>query len=71
MGKTNFITKKGQVIERLPSTTFKVRLEDGSEILAHLAGRLRIHYIKILPGDRVVIEISPYDDKKGRITQRL
>ena len=63
--------KKGQVIERLPSTMFKVVLEDGREVLAHLAGKLRIHYIKILPGDFVLMEFSPYDENKGRITQRL
>lgn len=71
MAKQNNITKKGQIIENLPSTMFKVQMDDGTEILAHLAGRLRINHIKILPGDRVIIETTPYDDKKGRIVQRL
>lgn len=71
MAKQNNITKKGQIIENLPSTMFKVQMDDGTEILAHLAGRLRINHIKILPGDRVIIETTPYDDKKGRIIQRL
>ncbi len=62
---------KGQVLEALPSLSFRVQLEDGREILAHLAGKLRIHRIKILPGDKVLIETTPYDDKKGRIVYRL
>lgn len=60
----------GQVIESLPSTHFKVRLDDGREILAHLAGRLRLARIKILPGDRVTVEMNPYDEKRGRIVYR-
>ncbi|HOD96777.1 MAG TPA: translation initiation factor IF-1 [Candidatus Paceibacterota bacterium] len=61
---------EGVVIEALPSTTFKVRLDDGREILAHLAGKLRLNFIRILVGDRVVVEMSPYDDKRGRIVYR-
>lgn len=62
--------KEGQVIESLPSLHFRVRLDSGQEILAHLAGKLRLHHIRILPGDRVTVEISPYDEKKGRIVYR-
>jgi translation initiation factor IF-1 len=62
--------KEGEVIESLPSIHFRVRLDDGKEISAHLAGRLRIHRIRILPGDRVTVEISSYDETKGRIVYR-
>lgn len=61
---------RGMVIEALPATTFKVRLENGEEILAYLSGRMRMNYIKIMPGDRVFLELSP-DGKRGRITRRL
>lgn len=64
------LRKKGQVIESLPSTHFRVRLDDGREILAHLAGRLRLARIKILPGDKVTVEMNPYDEKRGRIVYR-
>ena len=64
------LRKEGRVIESLPSTHFRVRLDDGQEILAHLAGRLRLHRIRVLPGDRVTVEISPYDESKGRIVYR-
>lgn len=64
------IKKSGIVLETLPSTHFKVKLDDGKEIMAHLAGKLRMFRIKILPGDRVTVEMSPYDDSKGRITYR-
>ena len=66
----NISRKTGQVLEALPSTHFKVRLDDGNEIIAHLAGKLRIYKIKILPGDTVQVEMSPYDDKRGRIVYR-
>jgi translation initiation factor IF-1 len=62
---------EGEVIETLPSTTFRVRLENGHEVLAHISGRMRVNYIRLLPGDRVVLEMSPYDLTKGRIVQRL
>ena len=62
--------KEGIVTETLPSLTFRVKLDSGEEILAHLAGKLRIHRIKILSGDRVIVETSPYDEKKGRIIYR-
>ncbi len=72
MTKEKTILKKtGVVLEALPSLSFKVRTEDGSEIIAHLAGKLRIHRIKILPGDKVSVEMSPYDDRRGRIVYRL
>ena len=61
---------EGEVIEALPSTLFRVKLDDGREVLAHLSGKLRLHYIKITVGDRVLVELSPYDDKRGRIIYR-
>jgi len=66
----NIISKTGQVIESLPSAHFRIKLDDGKEIIAHLAGKLRIYRIKILPGDRVTVEMSPYDENKGRIIYR-
>ncbi|MDP1884708.1 MAG: translation initiation factor IF-1 [Candidatus Moranbacteria bacterium] len=62
---------EGVVEETLPSTTFKVKLDNGHVVLAHISGRMRVNYIRLLPGDRVLIEMSPYDLTKGRITQRL
>lgn len=67
----NRIFKEGVVNEALPSTLFRVQLDDGPEIIAHLAGKLRLHYIRILPGDRVKVELSSYDETKGRIVHRL
>jgi translation initiation factor IF-1 len=64
------IIKKGKVIESLPNATFKILLEDGKESLCHVAGKLRMYKIKILPGDEVEVEISPYDEKRGRIIKR-
>ena len=61
----------GIVEEALPGAFFRVKSSDGKEILAHLSGKMRMHYIKILPGDRVIIEMTPYDDKRGRIVRRL
>jgi len=62
--------KSGVVIEALPSTHFRVKLDDGKEVLAHLGGKLRINWIKILPGDKVIVETSPYDESRGRIVYR-
>lgn len=62
--------EQGQVIEALPSLLFRVRLDNGKEILAHLGGKLRINKIKILPGDKVIVEMSVYDEKRGRIVYR-
>jgi len=70
MGK-ELIKLEGIILETLPSTTFKVKLDNGHEILAHISGRMRVNYIRLLPGDRVLLEMSPYDLTKGRITQRL
>ena len=64
------LRKTGIVIEALPSTHFKVKLDDGQELLCHLAGKLRMFRIKVLPGDRVNVELSPYDTKRGRIVYR-
>ena len=68
--KKGFIEISGVVEELLPSTTFKVKLENGHEILAHLSGKMRMHRIRILPGDEVTVEMTPYDLTKGRITYR-
>jgi len=68
--KNQGIRKEGVVVEGLPSATFKVRFDDGSEALAHISGKMRINHIKILPGDKVTVELSPYDNTKGRITYR-
>jgi translation initiation factor IF-1 len=61
---------EGIVIENLPDTTFRVRLENGNEVLAYLSGKMRVNYIKIVPGDEVVVELSPYDKTRGRIIKR-
>jgi len=63
--------KEGQVLEALPNTFFKVKLSDGREILAFLSGKMRMNRITILPGDRVTVEMTPYDEGKGRIVYRL
>ncbi len=70
MSKEDVIEVEGVVSEALPNTLFKVKLENGHEILAHISGKLRMNYIKILPGDKVKVELSPYDLTKGRITWR-
>lgn len=62
---------EGVVQENLPNTLFRVKFPDETIILAHLSGRMRLHYIKILPGDKVIVEMTPYDKSKGRIVQRL
>lgn len=67
----DFIEMTGEVLELMPAASFKVQLENGHEILAHLSGKMRMHKIRLLPGDRVKLEISPYDLTKGRITYRL
>ncbi len=64
------IRVEGTVKERLPNTMFRVELENGHEILAHISGKMRLHFIRILPGDTVIVEMSPYDLTKGRITYR-
>ena len=70
MGNQDVIEIEGLVIDTLPNAQFKVRLENGHEILAHVSGKIRMHYIRILPGDKVTVEISPYDLTRGRITFR-
>ena len=65
------IVLEGEVTEALPNANFRVALENGQEILAHVSGKIRMNYIKILPGDKVTVELSPYDLTKGRITRRL
>ena len=68
MAKEDVIEVEGTVVETLPNTNFKVELENGHQILAHISGKLRMNYIKILPGDKVKVELSPYDLTRGRIT---
>ncbi len=70
MAKEDVIEVEGTVVEALPNTNFKVELENGHQILAHISGKLRMNYIKILPGDKVKLELSPYDLTRGRITWR-
>ncbi len=69
--KEEAIEFEGEVIEALPNTMFKVRLDNDHEVLAHISGKMRMHYIRILPGDRVKVELSPYDLSRGRITYRF
>jgi translation initiation factor IF-1 len=71
VAKADVIEIEGTVKETLPNAMFKVELENGVEVLAHVSGKIRMHYIKILPGDRVRMEMSPYDLTKGRITFRF
>lgn len=70
MGKDDTIELQGTVLESLPNTEFKVELENGTIITAHLSGKMRMNYIKILPGDQVTVQMSTYDLTKGRITYR-
>ena len=70
MSKEDVIEIEGTVVEKLPNAMFKVKLENGHEVLAHISGKLRMNYIKILPGDKVTLELSPYDLTKGRIKWR-
>ena len=70
MSKADIIEVEGTVLEKLPNAMFQVQLQNGLEILAHISGKLRMNYIRILPGDKVTIEMSPYDLTKGRIIWR-
>ena len=70
MAKQTSIEQEGVIIETLPNAMFKVELENGHVLLAHISGKMRMNYIKILPGDRVKVELSPYDLTRGRITWR-
>ena len=71
MANEDKIQVEGLVVEALPGTQFRVRLDNGHEVLAHISGRMRVNYIRLLPGDKVILEMSPYDLTKGRITKRL
>lgn len=70
MAKEEPVVVEGTVVETLPNAMFRVELEGGHKVLAHVSGKMRMHYIKILPGDKVTVELSPYDLTRGRITYR-
>jgi translation initiation factor IF-1 len=70
MPKEEAIGVEGTVVETLPNAMFRVKLDNGHRVLAHISGKMRLHFIKILPGDRVTVELSPYDFNRGRITYR-
>ena len=70
MAKNDAIKVEGKVVELLPNTMFRVELPNGHRVLAHISGKMRLHFIRILPGDKVLLEMSPYDLTKGRITFR-
>ncbi|MBN8762712.1 MAG: translation initiation factor IF-1 [Thiobacillus sp. 63-78] len=70
MSKEDVIQMQGEVIENLPNATFRVKLENGHVLLSHISGKMRMHYIRILPGDKVTVELTPYDLTKGRIVFR-
>ena len=71
MPKKENIEVEGKIVETLPNAMFRVKLENGQIILAHISGKMRMHFIKILPGDKVTVELSPYDLTRGRITYRF
>jgi translation initiation factor IF-1 len=71
MSKEDTIEVQGTIVEPLPNAMFRVALENGHKVLAHISGKMRMHYIKILPGDKVTVELSPYDLTRGRITYRF
>jgi translation initiation factor IF-1 len=71
MSKEEAIVVEGTVLEPLPNAMFRVELPNGHKILAHISGKMRMHYIRILPGDKVTVEMSPYDLTRGRITYRV
>ncbi len=71
MPKEQTVEMEGTVKEALPNATFRVVLDNGQEVLAHVSGRMRVHFIRIVPGDRVKVELSPYDPKRGRIVYRV
>lgn len=70
MSKEDVIEMQGEVIENLPNATFRIRLENGHMLLGHISGKMRMHYIRILPGDKVTVQLTPYDLNKGRIVFR-
>ena len=71
MGKEDVMEAQGSGLETLPNAMFRVKLESGHNILAHISGKMRMHFIRILPGDKVTVELSPYDLTRGRITYRF
>lgn len=71
MAKKEVIEVEGTILEALPNATFRVELENGHKVLAHISGKMRMHYIQILPGDKVTVELSPYDLNRGRIIYRV
>jgi len=71
MPKKEAIEVEGTVLEPLPNAMFRVELSNGHQVLAHISGKMRLHYIRVLPGDKVIVELSPYDLSRGRITYRL
>jgi len=70
MAKEETIQMQGEILETLPNATFRVKLENGHVVLGHISGKMRMHYIRILPGDKITVEMSPYDLTKGRIVYR-
>ena len=70
MSKEEAMQMQGEIVESLPNATFRVKLENGHMVLGHISGKMRMHYIRILPGDKVTVELTPYDLTKGRITFR-
>jgi translation initiation factor IF-1 len=70
MSKEEVIQMQGEIMETLPNATFRVKLENGNVILGHISGKMRMHYIRILPGDKVTVELTPYDLTRGRIVFR-
>jgi translation initiation factor IF-1 len=70
MGKEDVIQMQGEVLETLPNATFRVKLENGYVVLGHISGKMRMHYIRILPGDKVTVELTPYDLSRARIVYR-
>lgn len=71
MPKEEAVSVEGKIVEALPNAMFRVELDSGHKVLAHVSGKIRMHFIRILPGDRVTVELSPYDLTRGRITFRL
>ena len=71
MAKEDRIEMQGEILENLPNATFRVKLENGHVVLGYISGKMRMHYIRILPGDKVTVEMTPYDLSKGRITFRM
>lgn len=70
MAKEDVIEMQGEVVENLPNATFRIRLENGHEVLGHISGKMRMHYIRIIPGDKVTVQLTPYDLTRGRIVFR-